>query len=408
MVRVSALTIEPEAIRAAATRLSMAIDHLRRLRSTPSPPNVLVQVAEAQRAAERLSQRMSDILTSPLLLEPEQRDRRLVSTIDEWISDRKWWARSTTRASTPIDPVVTLMARDAETRSSLLDSLVDSDPERLSALLFGATNFTDVRTLWMRAVDPASTTPYRARRRIEAFAAAVFDEPRARETITGASLDVVALRKRRDELRELLGAMAAPWVLHFTGLAGTWGGDATSGSQLLRRIADVESAATHLRDGLGPALERAFHDLPPTHEQRMTRIDEIAFGVGATTEVLRRARVAEAEESAANRSAILSVPGQLPLGMSWSTGLMIGVATSVLSHRLDDTREVADRSARLEHSDREELAALAEHQAELAAVEDGLMDPDAIVVPAEVRLQMQHARDSIANAAERGDVFVGD
>jgi hypothetical protein len=401
----SALMIEPDALHRVQNQLRDAARHLRRLRTASNHIALVGDIAQAARLVDELSRRIAAILSSPLLLDPPRRTAALTAIIDDWIADRKWWARSTTHESTPIDPVVRMMAADASTRDALIDSIVADDTHRLSALLFGATDITKVRELWLRATDPRTVNPGVARVRIEAVAAAVFAEPSTRASMSGARLDVVALKKRRSELRELLGMMAAPWVLHFTGLASRWHGNPESGRNLLHRIAEHDAAAARVRDGLEPAIENAFRDLPSGHDERMTRIDEIAFAVGASTETLRRVHVDEAHDAASTRAALLSIPGHLPLGLSWPAGLALGATTSIVAGRLDTRHAVEQRSARTEHDDRERLARVAATSARRAAIEDGLMNPDATHVPADVRVQIQHAADAISNAADRGDAF---
>jgi len=399
------LMIDPDALRRTQHRLHEANQHLRRLRTTTVRIRVVGEIARAEGLVDELSRRIAKILSSPLLLDPPRRTAALTSTIDDWIADRKWWARSTTYDSTPIDPVVSMMAADTSTRDALVDSIVADGTHRLSALLFGATDIAKVRDLWLRATNPRTVNPDVARSRIEAVAAAVFAEPGERAIFGGARLDIVALEKRRDDLRELLGMMAAPWVLHFTGLASRWRGNPESGRDLLHRIADHDAAAVQVRDGLVPAIEDAFRDMPSGHDKRMIRIDEIAFAVGASTEILRRVDVDGARRAASTRSALLSIPGHLPLGLSWPAGLALGAATSVVAGRLDTRHDIEDRSARTEHDDRERLARVAENSARRAAIEDGLMSADTTHVPADVRVQIQHAADAISNAADRGDAF---
>jgi hypothetical protein len=397
--------IDPEALRRVRQRLDDAERCLGHLRVTSEAIPVVAEVGRAQLLLDDVSRRLLSILSSPLLLEHPRRTAALTAIVDDWVADRKWWARSTTFESTPIDPVVRMMAADAPTRDALIDSVSGDKPHHLSALLFSATNFTKVQELWLRATDPSSVDPELARLRIEAVAAAVFAEPDERASMSGARLDVTSLERRRAELRELLGMMAAPWVLHFTGLSARWRGDPESGRDLLLRIADHDAAAVHLRNGLTPAIQSAFSDMPPGHAQRMTRIDEIAFAVGASTEILRRVDVDEAHDAASTRSALLSIPGHLPLGLSWPAGLALGATTSIVAGRLDTRHDIEERSARTEHDDRERLARVAETSARRAAIEDGLMNPDATHVPADVRMQIQHAADAISNAADRGDAF---
>ena len=399
------LMIDVDALRRARSCVEHALVILRKVRATSGGTIIAPEVGRALASMEEVSRRLGRVLTSPLLLDPPRRNAELTAIIDDWITDRKWWARSTTFESTPIDPLVRVLRVDAPTRDRLINSLVAHDTERLTALLFGPTDFSAVRELWIRATDPSKVDPERARIRIEAVARAIFAEPHEREVMSGARIDVVALERRRSDLRELLGMMAAPWVLHFTGLSTSWNGEPGSGRDLLARIAHHDEAAMHLRTALGPSIERAFRDLPSDHLTRMERIDHIAFAVGASTEILRNVDVEHARQETSTREAVLSIPGHLPLGLSWPAGLALGAATSMIAGRLDDTHDVEERSIRAEYDDRERLADIAQRSALRAAIEDGLMSPDGSSIPADVRVQVQHAHDAISNAADRGDAF---
>lgn len=397
--------IDIEALHRGRHRLTEAQNLLHRVRVTSERVANVAEVGRCLVALEEVTRRVNRILTSPLALDPLPRNTALTAIIDDWIADVKWWARSTTFDSTPIDSVVRMMAAHDPTRDALMDSMIERESLHLTALLFSTTDISEVRDLWIRATDPRSVNPEKARIRIEAVAAAVFAEPNARKVFSGARLDVRALAQRRSELREMLGSMAEPWILYFTGLSARWNGDPVAGRDRLRQIADHDAAARRLRTALGPAIERDFRDLPLEHEARMTRIDQIAFAVGASIEILRDVDVERARRETATRAALLSIPTHLPLGLSWPAGKALEAVTTTLAGRMDTRQDVAERSARTEHHDRERLARVAETSARRAAVEDGLMDPDSAHVPADVRVQIQHAADAISNAADLGDAF---
>lgn len=408
----STLAIDVDALSVASRLLREAGRWARQTRAVAVEASAAATLDRIVDELDDVNRRIGSMLASPLLLDPPQRTASLLDTVDRWIADPKWWARSTTRESTPVDPVVRVLAFDHGTRESFIGALVDPDSpddfRRLAALLFGAVDFDQVRLLWVRATDPLVVELREARRRIEAVATVVFREPDERSVMSGARLDVVALERRRSDLRELLGELAAPWILHFTGLANQWNGDARTGRDLLERIADHDRAAAHLRDGLIPAIERAFDHLPAGHQRRMERIDQIAFAVGVGTEILRRAEIDGAQDSASTRAAILSLPEHLPLGLSWPAGLALGVATSLVAGKLDDVDEVRNDATREARRDRERLAEVAAVAARRAAIDDHLISPDSGFVPADVRVEIQHAADSVSNAADRGEEFASD
>ena len=168
--------IDPEALRRVRQRLDDAERCLGHLRVTSEAIPVVAEVGRAQLLLDDVSRRLLSILSSPLLLEHPRRTAALTAIVDDWVADRKWWARSTTFESTPIDPVVRMMAADAPTRDALIDSVSGDKPHHLSALLFSATNFTKVQELWLRATDPSSVDPELARLRIEAVAVAAVED----------------------------------------------------------------------------------------------------------------------------------------------------------------------------------------------------------------------------------------
>ena len=70
---------------------------------------------------------------------------------------------------------------------------------------------------------------------------------------------------------------------------------------------------------------------------------------------------------------------------------------------MDQTDDVADDAERAEIREREHLARLAGELTLKSAVMDGLVATDSRSIPVEVRLEVQHAVDSISSAAGRGD-----
>ena len=367
-------------------------DHLRHV------DEIIRVIIETHRALGR-------ILASPLALEPERRQSALIALVDGWIANPKWWARSTTRASTPIDDVWRTVSHDTVSLDAVMNRSIDvDDVRRLQGLLFGAADFATVRTALIESVDPARLEPHQARARIEALATAIFDEPGDRPVFANARVDIERLRQRRSELRALLGELCAPWQLHFTGLADQWGGDPTTGLDLLRRVATDARAASALAAALPAAMSAAFGDLPTDHPSRLRRIDEIAFSIGATTRILEVARVEESVAKAERREFALGLPSYLPLGLSWTASVTIGAASALIGNRLDDSDDVREAAAASERELRERLAEIASRDVLRSAIAVGLADTDN--VPIDVRLEMQHARDSIFDSGDRGAQLV--
>ncbi|MFM8562572.1 MAG: hypothetical protein ACKOCE_01605 [Acidimicrobiia bacterium] len=361
---------------------------------------VIGVVIEANHALHR-------ILASPLALEPERRQSALIALVDGWIADPKWWARSTTRATTPIDDVWRAVGHDTVSLDALMNRSIDvRDIRRLQGLLFGAADFTTVRAALIESVDPTRIEPHQARARIEALATAIFVEPGDRPVFANARVDVERLRQRRSELRALLGELCAPWQMYFTGLAEIWGGDSTTGLALLRRVASDARAASALAAALPAAVSAAFRDLPADHLSRLRRIDDIAFSIGATTRVLEVAKIEESIDKAERREFALGLPSYLPLGLSWTASLTIGAASALIGDRLDDSDDVRDAAATSERELRARLADIAARDVLRSAIAVGLVDADADSVPIDVRLEMQHARDSIFDFGDRGAELV--
>ena len=399
----TSITVDLEELRSTRHQVITAIEHLHRARSVAPDLVTAPLLLRTISMLEEISSRLRTILTSSFFVDATHGTSRILLVVDQWIADPKWWNRATTRATTPIDDLLPLVIGNTSVRDSLLSPAFLDDSGRMAAFLFGATEFATIERFWLAATSPNSTDPTTARRRIESVARVVFDEPEIRPTFSGASLDVDELRRRRNELRALLGALAAPWQLHFTGLCDHWGGNREEGLHLLRRIAADRRAAADLTLGLEGALIRAFETMPDTHDERMRHIDDVAFAVGASTEVLRGAAVDRARSESARTTRILSIPTKLPLGVPWPASLGLSSTIGFVASSMDQTDDVADDAERAEIREREHLARLAGELTLKSAVHDGLVATDDQIIPVEVRLEVQHAVDSISSAAGRGD-----
>ncbi|NDE81345.1 MAG: hypothetical protein EB037_10590, partial [Actinobacteria bacterium] len=75
----------------------------------------------------------------------------------------------------------------------------------------------------------------------------------------------------------------------------------------------------------------------------------------------------------------------------------------VVASNMDHTDDASDDAEREEARQREQLARLAGELTWRSAVDDGLVVLDGRAIPVEVRLEVQHAIDAIANATGRGD-----
>ena len=399
----TSITVDLEELRSTQHQVITAIEHLHRARSVAPDLVTAPLLLRTISMLEEISSRLRTILTSSFFVDTTHGASRILAVVDRSIADPKWWNRATTSPSTPIDDLMPIIIGNTEARDSLLSRAFLEDSSRVAALLFGSTNFASIERFWLAATSPDSTDPTIARFRIESVARAIFDEPTVRPAFSGASLNVDELHRRRDELRALLGAMAAPWQLHFTGLCDLWGGDREEGLLLLRRIAADRRAAEELALGLEGALIRAFATLPDTHDERMQHIDDVAFAIGVSTEVLRGAAVDRARSESARTTRILSIPTKLPLGLPWPASLGLSSTIGVVASNMDHTDDAADNAEREEARQREQLARLAGELTWKSAVDDGLVVLDGRAIPVEVQLEVQHAIDSIANATGRGD-----
>jgi hypothetical protein len=333
-------------------------------------------------------------------------------------------------------------------------SLFDAMSDRLDVLLFGANDPAAGRRLVAAVTDPGHATVNDAGRRLRAVVELMQADPiRACPDLTTVALELRLIAPvgidavaREREIRAWLGSVVAPWQPWFTGAATEWGWQATDGLRALVFVADDDASAAALGDGLGPALARLVATAPSQGPGMRAAIDAAAFTSGAVAEILRDAEVDDLAErralwglahsgldaaaAAGTRALTAPLPPPVPMLVRRAVGLGLGVAIDAVD---GDARDESRRAARREMARRVATAHLLVGVLAERARREGrlpgrlgpvpaidLDDPTALVhpaalerlhawihspgMPAELRLELQHAVLAVANSADLGDL----
>ena len=149
----------------------------------------------------------------------------------------------------------------------------------------------------------------------------------------------------------------------------------------------------------------ATSDLPLDDSERLQRIQFIAFAVGAATEILRGAKVRQAQLDSDHLAALLAIPTMLPLKAPWPTSLVLGKITSGLIQQLDTTNDRKVSSAIEQIQQHQALAAIGYMAVFNSALTSGRLESPLDEPPVELKLELQHTVDSLDNAASRGQAL---
>ena len=318
-----------------------------------------------------------------------------------WVDQHpEWWSDATHGEPTEIDERLSRIAEDPLESGRLIDST-----KFLPPLVYGAHDPNIVRSLWLSATDPRTTSAAAAGRRITRLVETVFDGHDWRRGIAPSWVDIHEQKRIHREIRKILGEVIAPWQLHFTGLASEWKWSADDGVGYLKKISESKEAASSLSSGLGSALYRNLSDLPLDDSERLQRIQFIAFAVGASTEILRGAKVRQAQLDSDHLAALLAIPTMLPLKAPWPTSLVLGKITSGLIQQLDTTNDRKVSSAIEQIQQHQALAAIGYMAVFNSALTSGRLESPLDEPPVELKLELQHTVDSLDNAASRGQAL---
>jgi hypothetical protein len=272
-------------------------------------------------------------------------------------------------------------------------------------LVYGAHDPGIVRSLWLSATDPRTTSVATAGHRIKRLVETVFDSQDWRRGIAPSWVDIHEQKRIQCEIRKILGEVIAPWQLHFTGLASEWKWSADDGVGYLKKISKSKEAASSLSLGLGSALYRNLSELPVDDSERLQRIEFIAFAVGASTEILQGAKVRQAQLDSDHLAALLAIPTMLPIKAPWPTSLVLGKITTGLVQQLDTTDDRKVSSATEQAQQHQALAAIGYIAVFNSALTSGRLESPLEEPSTELKLELQHTVDSLDNAASRGQVL---
>ena len=321
--------------------------------------------------------------------------------LNRWVDQHpEWWSDATHGQPTEMDERLSRVAMDSLESGRLIDST-----KFLAPLVYGAHDPSIVRSLWLSATDPRTTSVATAGRRIKRLVETVFDGQDWRRGIAPSWVDIHEQTRIHREIRKILGEVIAPWQLHFTGLASEWKWSADDGVGYLKRISESKAAADSLSSGLGSALYRNLSELPDDDIKRLQRIEFIAFAVGASTEILRGAKVRQAQLDSDHLAALLAIPTMLPLKAPWPTSLVLGKITAGLVQQLDTTDDRKVSSAIEQIQQHQALAAIGYMAVFNSALTSGRLESPLEEPSVELKLELQHTVDSLDNAASRGQAL---
>ena len=321
--------------------------------------------------------------------------------LNRWVAHHQaWWSDATHGEQTKIDILIATVAADPIDAGRLIDST-----NFLAPLIYGSHDLGVVCTLWLSATDPRTTSASTAGDRIKRLVETVFGDQEWHTAIAPSWVDIHEQKQIRQQIRNLLGEVVAPWQLQFTGLAHEWRWSAKTGIHYLKKIAEAENAAAAVSQGLGPALYRNLSDLPDDSSDRLHRINSIAFAVGASTELLRNSKVRQADMDSDHLSTLLTIPTLLSLKLPWPSSLVINKAHSLVAGQLDTTSETEISSSLEMLQQRSALASVAYMAVFNAAITSGRLESVDDDPSAELRLELQHTVDSIDNSTTRGQIL---
>lgn len=367
-------------------------------------PQVHSNLQQSLTLLDRQEARVRQILNSSFLNLTDSFSLSFNSTaylLDRWVKNHPaWWSDATHGEPTKIDFLISKVASDPVNAGRLIDSTTF-----LAPLVFGCHDLGPLRSLWLSATDPRTTSVSTAGDRITRLVETVFDKQEWRTGIAPSWVDIHEQKRLRHEILNLLGEVIAPWQLHFSGLSSEWNWSSETGVHYLKKISESAGAATLLSHGLGMALYRNLSVLPDNETERRQRIDAVAFSVGASTELLRNAKVRQAQMENDHLATLLTIPTMLPLKLPWPSSLVISETNSLISRQFDTTSEIETSSSIELLRQRGTLASIAYMAVFNSAMTSGLLENPNDTLSTELRLELQHTVDSIDNSTTRGHIL---
>jgi len=312
--------------------------------------------------------------------------------VDAWSRPESgWWIDRLGHDATTADTVLRRLRGDPVAIDVFASRIHD-----VAALTWGGIDGEATLAFWLEATDPDRVDEATAGRLIRALVDVHLGEHYWRGGITTATVEDPGMYERERRVRDWLGSIVGPWQLHFTGLASRWDWTPEQGGAALRAILDDADAAASVTESLPRAVERSLRDLPPDRSERRALVDAVAFGIGASGELLGRAAV---ERSFARSDAIGDLVDLIGFGLplTRTEQMVVGALESRITERLHDPR-VARREADEETRRR---SAVAEHAARV-------YERRATFLPREIlNDEIDDLVRAIDSPAHRGDDFAG-
>ena len=321
--------------------------------------------------------------------------------LNRWVTHHQaWWSDATHGEQTRIDILISTVAADPIDAGRLIDST-----NFLAPLIYGSHDLGVVRTLWLSATDPQTTSVSTAGDRIKRLVETVFGDQEWRTAMAPSWVDIHEQSRLRREIREILGEIISPWQLQFSGLASEWSWSSETGVHYLKKATESADAASTISQGLGMAVYRNMSDLSNKEIERRQRIDAVAFSIGVSTELLHQAKVQQARMDSHHLATLLAIPTLLPLKLPWPSSLVINKAHFLVAGQLDATSETEISSSLEMLQQRSALASVAYMAVFNAAITSGRLESVDDDPSAELRLELQHTVDSIDNSTTRGQIL---
>lgn len=250
--------------------------------------------------------------------------------IETWVDTHpSWWAKATHGSTTEIDAVLAAMLHDPQAAGALVDDL-----DSLAPLVYGTCDSELVRAFWSLVTDPRTTSPTEAGRRIRRLLDIVLGDHSWSRGVSRSSIDPPVRTRIETAAVDMLGGIVAPWQLYFSGRAAVWSWTAEAGIGWLRAVTGSAVAAADLARGLGPSVVRSLSDLPDVETDRRQRIDEVAFGIGASLALLQDAGIDDAGRDRSSWHTFDHLVEYLPVNAPWPMSILVDRGASWLDDRV--------------------------------------------------------------------------
>jgi hypothetical protein len=288
----------------------------------------------------------------------------------------------------------------------LMNSLHDFAP-----IIYGAHNTDLVRAFWLQVTNPATTSSEIAGRRIRALLTTVFSDHEWSQGLSRSSIDPQERRRIEQSAIDMLGEIIAPWQFSFSGRASDWNWTSSTGITWLQKVATSPVAAADLARGLGPSVVRTLTHLPTSPIDRQHHIDDVAFSIGVSLEVLHRAGITQAGRDIATWKSFDELVDLSPVNAPWPFSILVERGATWLDDRLLTDQESLTEKRRRQRqtlSGQQVLAGLAV----LTVWRSQLKQPLALRTaptqsPIAKRQELQYTYDAIDSPSARGRVMAG-